>query len=326
MRFDKGCFVRGSLYFCNMLRCSYFLFILFFSSCNLLKVADRKQEKRFRREEMPLHVFYDGNIRRAIHYSDQNREKVVLIHGYGSSGIGQYYRSAIALNDHFDVILPDLLYCGKSTGDSVNFSIDAQVEHVQSLLDSIHVDEPVYLIGNSYGGIVAAYFADKYPRRVKKLVIYDSPVNEYRLSYADSLAKSMNVPSLKELLAPTTIFENKKSLDLVFYDQPYIPRFLRRQMVKYGSIPARTMQLKLLDHLIANEKPYNDHYFEWKMPVHLCWGEHDQLIPLSTCKAIMARYNIPQQQLHIFPDAAHAPNVEHPDEFVNYVIQVVREN
>jgi pimeloyl-ACP methyl ester carboxylesterase len=301
------------------------LLILLISSCNLLIIVDRKQEKKFAKEEMPLHVFRDGKIRRAIHYSDKGREKVVLVHGYGASGIGQYYRAAIDLNKHFDVILPDLLYCGKSSGDSLNFSIDAQVEHLRLLLDSIRVIEPVLLIGNSYGGIVSAYFAEKYPERVKRLVIYDSPVNEYRLSYADSLAKSMDVPSIRELLAPTTIHENKKSLDIVFYDQPYIPRFLRRQMVKYGSIPARAMQLKLLDHLVENEQNYNDYKFEWKIPVHLCWGEFDELIPMQTCHAIMRRYEIPEERLHIFRNAAHAPNVEHPDEFVGYVLGLIRD-
>jgi pimeloyl-ACP methyl ester carboxylesterase len=299
------------------------MLLLLLGSCNLLKIVDRKQEKRFRREEMPLHVFREGNIRRSVHASDKDRAKLVLVHGYGASGIGQYYRSAIELNEHCDVILPDLLYCGKSTGDGVDYSIGAQVEHLRLLLDSLKVDEPVYLIGNSYGGIVSAYFADRYPEKVKKLVIYDAPVNAYRLSYADSLAKSLKVPSVFELLAPTNIDENKKSLDLVFFDQPYIPRFLRRQMVKYGSVPARPTQLNLLNHLTEREKQFNEYYFNWKMPVYLCWGEYDRLIPLETCYAIMQRYQIPAHRLHIFKDAAHAPNVEYPAEFVKYVLGVM---
>jgi abhydrolase domain-containing protein 6 len=77
-----------------------------------------------------------------------------------------------------------------------SYTVDAQVEHVKSILDSLNIQEPVLLIGNSYGGIVSAYFAEKYPELVKMLVIYDSPVNEYHLSYADSLASSMDVPSV----------------------------------------------------------------------------------------------------------------------------------
>jgi len=302
-----------------------FVAVLFtFSSCNFLKIVDRKQEKRYHREGMALRVFQDGNIKRAVHYSNNNKPKVMLVHGYGASGIGQYYRSGIELNERYDVILPDLLYCGKSTGNGSDYSIEAQVEHLRIILDSIEITEPVVLIGNSYGGIISSYFAEKYPEKVKKLVVYDSPINFYTTQYADSLAKTMGVESVDRLLAPTDIPENRRSLDIVFYDQPYIPRFLRRQMVKYGSLPAREVQLHLIDHLKAREVELNDHHFDWKMPVYLCWGEFDALIPMSTCRKIQQRYAIPEERVKIFPKAAHAANVEHPDAFVNYVDSLMK--
>ncbi|MBL0316536.1 MAG: alpha/beta hydrolase [Flavobacteriales bacterium] len=73
-----------------------------------------------------------------------------------------------------------------------------------------------------------------------------------------------------------------------------------------------------MDH----EKEYNDHFFTWKMPVYLCWGDHDVLIPMQTCRAIMNRYGIAEGQLHIFLEAAHAVNVEKPDEFVEYIRRI----
>jgi hypothetical protein len=44
-------------------------------------------------------------------------------------------------------------------------------------------------------------------------------------------------------------------------------------------------QLKLLHHLIQNETQYNDHFFKWKMPVKLCWGEYDVLIPMKNMQS-----------------------------------------
>lgn len=280
---------------------------------------DRKQEKKFAREEIGLYSFKDKNGTHAVHYSNHNRPKLMMVHGYGASGIGQYFRSAIDLNESYDLILPDLLYCGKSSGNGVDFSVEAQVQHLKTIFDTLHIDEPVVLIGNSYGGIISAYFAEQYPALVKRLVVYDSPINYYTSTYADSLAISLDVPSVKELLSPTTIYENRVSLDLIFRNQPYIPKFLRRQMIKYGSIPSRPSQLQLLDHLLINEHELNTHYFKWKMPVNVCWGEYDVLIPMNTCRSIMKRYQMKEQQLHIFPNAAHAANVEFPDEFVHYV-------
>ncbi len=260
-----------------------------------------------------------------MHYSNNGKPKLMMLHGYGASGISQYFRTSIQLNESYDLILPDLLYCGKSIGDSLDYSIGAQVRHIKTILDSLLINESITVVGNSYGGIVAAYFAENYPLLVSKLVIYDSPVNNYSMAYADSLAQAMQVPSVKELLSPTTICENRKSLDLIFHDQPYIPRFLRRQMIKYGSIPARQAQLQLLDYLMANEEKFNGHYFNWHMPVYICWGEYDVLIPMSTCDAIIARYKIPKERVHIFHDAAHAVNVEYPKEFVTYVKSVMHQ-
>lgn len=300
-----------------------FIALFFCSSCNFLKLVDRKQEQRFYKEEIPLYKIRNAGVVHAVHYANKQRQKVMLVHGYGASGISQYYRSALLLNEQYDVILPDLLYCGKSVGDGKDFSIDAQVGHLKLILDTLEIREPVVLIGNSYGGIVSAYFAEKYPSYVSKLVIYDAPVSNYTSAYADSLARTLEVPSLKELVAPTTIRENKVSLDLIFYDQPFIPRFLRRQMLKYGTIPARPVQLKLLDELIEKEAEMNAHKFTWTMPVYVCWGEFDQLIPMSTCMGIMRRYALPADHLHIFPKAAHAANVEYPEEFADYVKSII---
>jgi pimeloyl-ACP methyl ester carboxylesterase len=295
------------------------LFSCFIGACNVLKIVDRKQEKRYDKRGIQLYRFKDDKAQHAVHYSNNGKKKLMMIHGYGASGIGQYFRSGLDLSKEYDVILPDLLYCGKSTGDGVDFSIDSQVEHLHLILDSLHIHEPIVVIGNSYGGIVAAYFAEKYPELVRKLVIYDAPINDYTSAYADSLALSLGVPSLKELLAPTCISENKISLDMVFYKQPYVPRFVRRQMVKYGSVPARPTQLKLLDHLIANEANMNAHFYDWKMPVYLFWGDHDMLIPMTTYSGIKNRYKIPDENCVVFEKAAHAINVENPEKFVQQV-------
>ena len=95
-------------------------------------------------------------------------------------------------------------------------------------------------------------------------------------------------------------------------------------MVKYGSLPSRPAQLQLLDHLMEREAQFNAHDFNWKMPVYICWGEFDVLIPVSTCNAIIERYNLPKERVHFFANAAHAANVEYPNEFVEYVKTIMK--
>lgn len=330
--FDK--LITSSSWFlahlCSFMKGSIMLYIsmmTLFSSCNIVAMVGRKQDKKFERKGIHLHTFEEKGYKRSAYYANNGKPKVMFLHGYGASGISQYYRTALELSKDYDVILPDLLYCGRSLGDSSEFSytIPAQVKHVEILLEKLAINEPMLVVGNSYGGIVASYFAEKNPNLVKNLVVYDSPINCYTSAYADKLAQEMGVPSVKELLSPTNVFENKKSLDIVFYKQPYIPRFLRKQMVKYGSMPVRHNQIKLLEYLISKEQQMNDYHFQWTKPVYLAWGEHDMLIPMSTCEQIAKKYLIPQERIHIFKDAAHAANVEHPKAFVEYIKGLMKE-
>lgn len=301
----------------------YLSLILILFSCNVLEVVDRKQQKKFTKEDFTVHNFTSDSSTHHVRFRDTGKPRLMLLHGYGASGVGQYYRAALDLSDQYDIILPDLLHNGRSKSVSGDFSIDAQVEHVRLILDSLKITEPIAVIGNSYGGIVASYFADRYPERIAKLGIYDSPVLHYTGQYADSIAKAMGVGDIRNLLSPRTVFENKKSLDVVFHDQPFIPRFLRRQMVKYGSLPVRDRQIKLLEFLLENEVAMNNYKFVWKMPVYILWGRHDQLIPISTAERIIRDYNIPESRVFIFENAAHAVNVEHPDEFVDAVRKIM---
>lgn len=293
--------------------------VLALESCKILGSAEKIMINKFAKKGIVGQRFVSSDAGRQVYYKFHGKPKLVLVHGFGASGIGQYYKSSLKLQEDFDLILPDLLYCGRSMGDSVEFSIDGQVEHLKAILDSLKVDEPVYLVGNSYGGLVSAYFAEYYPEMVSKLIIYDSPVNCYSLSYADSLAQSLGVPNIDNLLSPTTVHENRQSFDLIFYDQPWIPRFIRKNLVKHGSVPMRGYQIPLLNHLKENEADYNSHLFDFRMPVYLVWGDSDRLIPLSTMRCIQERYNIPDERVTIIPKAAHAFNVEYPDQFVEYI-------
>ena len=54
------------------------------------------------------------------------------------------------------------------------FSLAGYARWVERFLDAVHVDEPVFLIGHSFGGGVAIRFAHDYPGRVRSLVLVNS--------------------------------------------------------------------------------------------------------------------------------------------------------
>jgi pimeloyl-ACP methyl ester carboxylesterase len=70
---------------------------------------------------------------------------------------------------------------------------------------------------------------------------------------------------------------------------------------------------------------YQNKEYHFTFPVSILWGEHDELIPLSTAKSLITYLNVPEHRVHIFPDAAHAINMERPKEFVQELKNVLEE-
>ena len=100
---------------------------------------------------------------------------VVLLHGWA---LGQHtYRDVISTiaEQGCRVIAPALPGFGGSAdlpGDS--FSLRGYALWVAELLDTIGIDEPVVMLGHSFGGGVAVRFAHDHRDRVRSLVLVNS--------------------------------------------------------------------------------------------------------------------------------------------------------
>ncbi|TDC24636.1 alpha/beta hydrolase [Streptomyces sp. 8K308] len=69
------------------------------------------------------------------------------------------------------IIAPDLLgYGANATADPGGISIDAQVEHLRTVLDLALPNTPAHLVGHSVGGVIAATFAHRFPDRTASFV------------------------------------------------------------------------------------------------------------------------------------------------------------
>ena len=202
--------------------------------------------------------------------------------------------------------------------------MDAQVAHLNLILDSLGVKEPVYVVGNSYGGAMAANFAEQHPERVKKLVIYDGPASDYTHATADSVARSVGASDILGLFSPETNTEQRRLLSLALHKVPMIPGFALRQMRAHGRI-LRPTYLALLKDLLVHEQEFATKVYRWPMPVYVFWGAHDGLIPPATGRGIHARNQLAADHLVIFPDCGHVANIEQPKEFDKELERILNE-
>ena len=301
----------------------YLFATLLFSSCNLVKMNEHFQEGKLKRLDIEPHSFNTPEGVRFAWYRDTGKPKLLLLHGITGSGMTQWASNSKELSKHFDLILPDLIGHGKSTWNFSGNSVDAQVAHVALLLDSLGVKEPVHVVGNSYGGAMAANFAEQHPERTRTLVIYDGPASDYTAHMADSVAIAAGTKGILDLLSPTDAEGQRKAVLISVYDDPSLPKFVLRQVNERYIKPYHDAQTALLSDLLKREAQYAAKVYRWPMPVYVVWGRHDELIPLQVGVGIHHRNNLPADHLVIIEEAGHVANVEQKKEFNNLLVRLL---
>ena len=93
----------------------------------------------------------------------------LLIHGAGGSC--QHWQPLLPyLSDHICPLLIDLLGHGRS-GGTIPSSIDDAAIFLNRSLAQLDVEQSLYCVGHSLGGMIAQRFAMLFPERVAKLAL-----------------------------------------------------------------------------------------------------------------------------------------------------------
>src|SRR5580698_8874065 len=109
-----------------------------------------------------------------------NGKTVVLLHGKSFSG--DYWARTIAKlsADGYRVVVPDQLGFGKSAKPDIRYSFDLLARNTKMLLDGLGVARAA-IVGHSFGGMLAVYFARDYPETTAVLAL-ENPIGleDYR--------------------------------------------------------------------------------------------------------------------------------------------------
>lgn len=307
----------------------------FFSSCNYYSVYVKKQaenfeeagmkrfekvEDRYGTELEDIYIDFKVVYMTNPEHFDSEKKTLLLIHGYQGGAIAQWSPNVEELSKHFNIIAPDL-NCHGLTYFRSDYSIEMQVNLVNELLlinKEKWANENLILIGSSYGGLVGARFAEKYPEKVSAYVSLDGLTGCFNRAYTDSIANSVGAKDAVALLNPTTANEVRKLTSL---DKPNrIPNFILNQVAEQHFKVQREHKIALLEYLNKHESELNNHTFQWRCPVYLVWGENDKIIPLSAAYCLKQKYQIPEDHVFVYPKTGHIPNMQNPKAFNKWVI------
>lgn len=117
---------------------------------------------------------------------------VILIHGLASSRAFWYSNLAQRLKSHYRITLFDLRGHGYSEAPREGYSSAAMAGDLLALMQQAGIHH-AHLIGHSYGGSVAAEFAQQHPERCLSLAMMDS-----RLMQLQTTQYLHDVPHISE--------------------------------------------------------------------------------------------------------------------------------
>lgn len=264
-----------------------------------------------------------------IHFQEFGTSKdptMILIHGYTAS---TYVWKTVAprfAEQGFHVMAMDLLGFGYSAKPSwFDYSIASQSRMILRMMDRLGIGKAT-LVGSSYGGAVASWFALDNPARLEKLVLTGTVINDRPMSHP--LMRIVKKRALGEALGPFLIDSR---------------RFLRHRMhgtlhpanhhlITKDRVDSIIRPLKAADAhraLLATARNWNATRIEKEAglidhPTLLVWGEGDTVIPVGNGEKLYDR--MLNSRLVVLKDCGHIPPEEKPDLFVDLVSEFCRDS
>jgi pimeloyl-ACP methyl ester carboxylesterase len=250
---------------------------------------------------------------------------LLLPHGYPSSSF-QYRTLMPALGDRWRLVAPDFPgfgYTSLPPRDAFDYSFPGYARLLSRFTEALGIDRyALYLF--DYGSWAGFQLALRHPERIAALVIQNGDAYEGALGpgYAALQAYWANpTPEGREALAAGLTEEGLRDEVLGRVPWPVRDRIspdlwrLSRPRVEDPFV--RELMLDLFGHLAEMVERMPDHQAylrKHRPPTLILWGPNDGYMPERSARAYLA--DLPDAELHVFPDGGHWLLETHLDEVV----------
>lgn len=238
-------------------------------------------------------------------------EPVMLVHGSGPgvSAWANWRGTLPVLAQRFRVIAYDIPGFGfTELQPDAKYTVDYWLSHLVALLDALKL-EKVALVGNSFGGMLAAHFCARYPQRALGLTMMGALVLRHPILPALDRVAWGYEPSLDNMRELLNLFPFDRSIiteDLV--QSRYIASNRPDYHAAYRAMFPPPRQA-VVDALTLSEAALAGIGCE----ALLLHGREDAMIPVDV--SLRAAAIIPRAQLHLFGQCGHWVQIERAHEF-----------
>ncbi len=198
------------------------------------------------REEVPVAPRVSISV---IDIAPQHPENTLLfVHGFGGNATQWRYQLQ-AFAERNRVLAPDLRGHGQSDRPAEGYEMPRLLADLNAVLDARAVQQPVVLVGHSFGGAIATEFALAHPQRVSRLALV-ATAGEFRIVWLYRLGFRLPDP-------------------LIVAVQPLLR----------GFVDASVISLKRLFHTTMRDWRGWDKFPLLQQPVMTIRGERDRVFP-----------------------------------------------
>jgi len=235
---------------------------------------------------------------------------ILLLPAFAPEAKYSWFKQIKTLKKKYRVIMPNLLYFGKSTQFEKSFNVSDQVLAIKELLRQLKISE-ISILSASYGGLIAIDLHHEGSIKIKKLVL-SSPKLIYDANNDEYIQPGTNEPILRSsLLVPGNAKELKRLFDFTYYRKLPIPFFVFKNLYKNLYHSNLDEKRNLVRACKADQNQLNLKKGEIQFPILIIYGEKDKLVlkeDVLNLQEIIGQ----SAELIIIPQTAHMPNYEKP--------------
>ncbi|HKY69160.1 MAG TPA: alpha/beta fold hydrolase [Acidimicrobiales bacterium] len=215
-------------------------------------------------------------------------ETVVLLHGMLVDNLSSLYLTLapVLVGAGMDVLLYDQRGHGRTRRTAEGYTIDGAVADLIGLLDVLGIDEPVHLLGNSYGALIAIEAALAHPERVQGLVLVEAHFAVE--GWGDNVAHDLELAGFG--LGEADV-------------QQWLDEFGGRKLNRLArKVEALIYDTTIIEDLRAARPLPPEALRALDLPVMSIYGEHSDAIE----RARDLQALLPRLEMNLFQDCAHS--------------------
>lgn len=262
-------------------------------------------------------------------YNETKKTVIVMIHGFRGTHHG--LKKIIEALSQYHIIVPDLPGFGDSMPlQGQTHSLENYSSFVNEFIGMLQLNKTPVILGHSFGSIVAAHFAAKYPKKLQKLILVN-PIGAPALQGPRAvltrlaimyywLGKKLPTKAAHKWLA-TPLIVKIMSVTMAKTTDKQLLTYIHDQHLKhFSTFTNPTVVAEAFRTSVSHDVSYIAS--QLKIPTLLIAGEKDDITPVEKQELLAAKN--PLLELKVIPDVGHLIHYETPKSAATLITQFVQ--